>query len=204
MYRAGGEAAERSGGGVAEAAAPATFSGAAAMTKSALPIFGLKLAVRRTTPTGNMLRQQSLSHPVPADFWDIGQSAPILLLAMPQSGAQGLLVVVPIEQVKPARAGCAAKRASTRVAASWRDLFIRCTENMTVSMVSICEPNHKSTRAVRLGRGLKRGCGAYFAVSAATGTSMSSLRITRLVAFRVASSKPWPWVMASVGQASTQ
>ena len=45
----------------------------------------------------------------------------------------------------------------------------------------------------------------YFAaVNAATGSSMSSLRITRLVAFRVASSKPWPWVMASVGQASTQ
>ena len=35
-------------------------------------------------------------------------------------------------------------------------------------------------------------------------TSMSSLRITRLVAFRLASSNPWPCVMASVGQASTQ
>ncbi len=46
---------------------------------------------------------------------------------------------------------------------------------------------------------------AYFAgVSASTGKSMSSLRMTRLVAFSVASSKPWPWVMASVGQASTQ
>src|ERR1700685_4042521 len=44
----------------------------------------------------------------------------------------------------------------------------------------------------------------YFSLSAATGTSMSSLRITRLVALSVASSKPWPWVMASVGQASTQ
>jgi hypothetical protein len=41
-------------------------------------------------------------------------------------------------------------------------------------------------------------------VSAATGTSISDLRMIRLVAFRVASSKPWPWVMASVGQASTQ
>jgi hypothetical protein len=37
-----------------------------------------------------------------------------------------------------------------------------------------------------------------------TGTSISSLRMTRLVAFSVASSKPWPCVMASVGQASTQ
>ena len=45
---------------------------------------------------------------------------------------------------------------------------------------------------------------AYFAVSAATGTSMSSLRMTRFVALSVASSKPWPCVMASVGQASTQ
>jgi hypothetical protein len=33
---------------------------------------------------------------------------------------------------------------------------------------------------------------AYFAVSAATGTSISSLRITRLVAFKVANSKPCP------------
>jgi hypothetical protein len=41
-------------------------------------------------------------------------------------------------------------------------------------------------------------------VNACSGVSMSSLRITRLVAFKVASSKPWPWVMASVGQASTQ
>ncbi len=45
---------------------------------------------------------------------------------------------------------------------------------------------------------------SYFAVRAATGTSMSSLRWTRLVAFSVASSKPWPCVIASVGQASTQ
>ena len=45
---------------------------------------------------------------------------------------------------------------------------------------------------------------AYFAVSAATGTSISSLRITKLVAFKVASSKPCPCVIASVGQASTQ
>lgn len=41
-------------------------------------------------------------------------------------------------------------------------------------------------------------------VRLATATSMSSLRITRLVAFRVASSKPWPCVIASVGHASTQ
>jgi hypothetical protein len=34
------------------------------------------------------------------------------------------------------------------------------------------------------------GAPAYFAVSPAVGTSMSSLRITRLVAFSVASSKP--------------
>jgi hypothetical protein len=47
-------------------------------------------------------------------------------------------------------------------------------------------------------------CNHFAAVRALTGTSMSSLRMTRLVAFRVASSKPWPWVMASVGQASTQ
>jgi predicted XRE-type DNA-binding protein len=36
------------------------------------------------------------------------------------------------------------------------------------------------------------------------GASISSLRMTMLVALRLASSKPWPWVMASVGQASTQ
>ena len=42
------------------------------------------------------------------------------------------------------------------------------------------------------------------AVFVATGGSMSCLRITRLVAFSVASSKPWPCVIASVGQASTQ
>ena len=39
---------------------------------------------------------------------------------------------------------------------------------------------------------------------ALTGRSMSSFRITRLVALSEASSNPWPWVMASVGQASTQ
>jgi hypothetical protein len=39
---------------------------------------------------------------------------------------------------------------------------------------------------------------------ALTGSSISSLRMTRLVALREASSNPWPWVMASVGQASTQ
>jgi hypothetical protein len=44
----------------------------------------------------------------------------------------------------------------------------------------------------------------YFAVSAATGNSISALRITRLVAFSVASSNPCPCVIASVGQASTQ
>src|SRR5262249_8298694 len=36
------------------------------------------------------------------------------------------------------------------------------------------------------------------------GVSISSLRITRFVAFRLASSKPCPCVMASVGHASTQ
>ncbi len=41
-------------------------------------------------------------------------------------------------------------------------------------------------------------------VSVGRGTSMSSLRITMLVAFIDASSKPCPWVMASVGHASTQ
>jgi hypothetical protein len=53
--------------------------------------------------------------------------------------------------------------------------------------------------------GHKQQSHPYFAaVSAATGTSMSCLRMIRLVAFSVASSKPWPCVMASVGQASTQ
>ena len=51
----------------------------------------------------------------------------------------------------------------------------------------------------------RSGLLAYFAaVRASTGTSISCLRMIRLVAFSVASSKPWPWVMASVGQASTQ
>src|SRR5271156_6696968 len=36
------------------------------------------------------------------------------------------------------------------------------------------------------------------------GISMSSLRMTMVVAFRLASSKPWPCVIASVGHASTQ
>jgi hypothetical protein len=36
------------------------------------------------------------------------------------------------------------------------------------------------------------------------GASMSSLRITRVVVLNEEDSKPWPWVMASVGQASTQ
>src|SRR5579859_5749514 len=36
------------------------------------------------------------------------------------------------------------------------------------------------------------------------GTSMSSLRWMSVVAFSEANSKPCPWVMASVGQASTQ
>jgi hypothetical protein len=40
--------------------------------------------------------------------------------------------------------------------------------------------------------------------SAGMGTSRSSFRYTRLLALKVASLKPWPWVMASVGQASTQ
>ena len=47
-------------------------------------------------------------------------------------------------------------------------------------------------------------CMLYFAVSAATGTSMSSLRITSVVALIDASSNPCPCVIASVGQASTQ
>jgi hypothetical protein len=52
---------------------------------------------------------------------------------------------------------------------------------------------------------LKPGNTSYFlAACAGNGASISSLRMTMLVALRLASSKPWPWVMASVGQASTQ
>ncbi len=53
------------------------------------------------------------------------------------------------------------------------------------------EPAENTFKSVSAGtRKMSAAALAHFAVSAAVGTSMSSLRMTRLVAFSVASSKP--------------
>ena len=75
--------------------------------------------------------------------------------------------------------------------------------NVETIVLPVCERNHIMIRPCPAPSAIRKP--PYFAaVRALTGTSMSSLRITRLVAFSEASSKPCPWVIASVGQASTQ
>ena len=103
-----------------------------------------------------------------------------------------------MEHASPVNAGSLASNETMQTATIWRSFFIPCEKPIT----GILGARVSCITQERLG---KDGRSAYFAaVSALTGTSMSSLRMTRLVAFSVASSKPWPWVMASVGQASTQ
>ncbi len=100
--------------------------------------------------------------------------------------------------------GRATSSSISPMAPIWKSFFIPCPES---SHERLMKPVIQITCSEFTSNGFeipKRSLAGYFAVSAATGTSISSLRITRLVAFSVASSKPWPWVMASVGQASTQ
>jgi hypothetical protein len=81
-------------------------------------------------------------------------------------------------------------------------------EDTDQARVSLCAGSHFSQMSCAelvVGPGLPYPLIlGYFAVSAAMGTSMSSLRITMFVALIEASSKPCPCVIASVGQASTQ
>lgn len=159
--------------------------------------------------------QQFWGQSVADNCADIGQFGPMLSIAMAmgQPGAQA--AVAPKAHGRVARAGRITRALITSNAANLRSGFICCIENTAELSGNLCAGSHarqvelrkRGWRRVRK-RGLTEVGSAgedYFpAVSAETGRSMSSLRMTRLVALILASSKPWPWVIASVGQASTQ
>jgi hypothetical protein len=157
-----------------------------------------------------LLAQQLCSQPLLDICGAIPQSEAIWLMgaevvAIAQPGAQAPFAVVPSAQGNAASAGCTASRTTTNRATNWRSRFMNLRMSMADCEARVCEMRHKpETGKIGLGSVSRESRPIYFAVNALSGTSMSSLRMTRLVALRVASSKPWPWVMASVGQASTQ
>jgi hypothetical protein len=184
------------------------------------------------TPWVALIVQQRPGHAPPAIEAGMGQSAPMPFMLIGHPGAHG--AGAPTAQGSAAIAGCRASSAIARSAANWASRFICWNSSYKAGGGGGCVLNHTSAARLRsagiesAGRrssnrccarrlissvsraklaesyGIRRSvlCGSV--VSAATGTSMSSLRMTRLVALSVASSNPWPCVIASVGQASTQ
>src|ERR1700733_314933 len=97
------------GGAVARANCAGGAMGGAMSRIWIAAVFGFAPFVSWAAICGRPCWQQSRMHPDPVICIGIWQSMPIwLMVDMLQSGAQGMLEDAPVEQLRPAKAGCAA------------------------------------------------------------------------------------------------